>query len=136
MVNSQSKPLKQATIGLYEACTSEGLFRGFGLSSLHQDNSINHNYAGANINNGSGTIISGNAQVTNSLNTNTSSGASAKNSNTANWGPRNENDDRAMVECSNEACFYNRWFHFECLYLDSTWVPPKNWYCRRCTAKK
>ena len=62
---------------------------------IHQDNSINHNYAGANINNGNGIIISGNAQVTNSLNTNTSSGASAKNSNTANWGPRSDNRYRA-----------------------------------------
>ena len=36
----------------------------------------------------------------------------------------NEDDGRAMVECSNETCHYNRWFHFECLYQPDTWEPP------------
>jgi hypothetical protein len=61
MLNPHSKPLKQSTIDIYKASTKHGHFSGFSLSHLHQDNSIRNNYAGASINTGSGTIISGNA---------------------------------------------------------------------------
>ena len=50
-----SRPLKQSTIGIFEARTSDGLFKGFGLSNLQQVNQIN--LQGAHINNGNGDII-------------------------------------------------------------------------------
>ena len=67
-----SRPLKQSTIGIFEACTSDGLFKGFGLSNLQQVNQIN--LQGAHINNGNGDIITGNTGnviTDNSLNTST-----------------------------------------------------------------
>ena len=95
MPNIQSKPLVQSTIDIYEARTSQGHFRGFGLSNLSQNNTTNYNYAGANINNGNGIIISGSAQVNNSLNTNTTNGAIANKNSSANWGHRSDNRYRA-----------------------------------------
>jgi hypothetical protein len=45
MVNAHSKPLKQSTIDIDEARTKHGHFSSFGLSHLHQDNSIRNKYA-------------------------------------------------------------------------------------------
>ena len=96
-----SRPLKQSKIGIFEARTSDGLFKGFGLSNLQQVNQIN--LQGAHINNGNGDIITGttgnvitgNAQVSNSLNTSTTNGISGTKSNAGNWGPRSDNRYRA-----------------------------------------
>ena len=48
MVNAHSKSLKQSTIDIDEARTKHGHFSGFGLSHLHQDNSIRNKYAWLN----------------------------------------------------------------------------------------
>ena len=114
MNNSNSKPLKQTTIGVFDAHTSQGHFRGWGLSNLQQ-HTCNHNYQGANIfhNNGNGNIVTGNAQVSNSLNTSVSNGSSAKTSNASNvkWGPRSENRYRADYNGPRQNYHTNRYYN-------------------------
>ena len=41
-------------------------------------------------------------------------------------------DGRKMVECSNELCEFNRWFHYDCLNLPSRWKTPNEWWCPCC----
>jgi hypothetical protein len=111
MPNIQSKPLVQSTIDIYEARTSQGHFRGFGLSNLSQNNTTNYNYAGANINNGNGIIISGSAQVNNSLNTNTTNGAIANKNSSGSWGHRSDNRYRADYSGDIKNYANNRYYN-------------------------
>ena len=89
-----SRPLKQSKIGIFEARTSDGLFKGFGLSNLQQVNNLNL-HQGDIITGNTGNVITGNAQVSNSLNTSTTNGISGTKSNAGNWGPRSDNRYRA-----------------------------------------
>ena len=90
MPNIFSKPTDkgQRTIDIYKANTSQGVFSGWGLSSLQQHNPTYNSY-----NNGTGTqnIFSGNGNTfSNSLNTTVGSGTGTNNSSLAttkgNWG--------------------------------------------------
>jgi len=89
MPNTFSKPIDkgQRTIDIFKAETAQGVFSGWGLSSLQQHNPTYNSY-----NNGTGTqnIFSGSGNTfNNSLNTTVGSGTGTNNSSLApkgNWG--------------------------------------------------